>query len=321
MTAGPAFGQADLTNCEREQIHLAGSIQPYGAMLVVREPDQTVVQASMNAAGLLGFDAVIGRKLRDLGGDLAVSILPRTLEPLDGVPVALRLRAGAGGAEFDALLHRPPGNGLVVELEPALPQPDIARRVESALQAFLSCYALRPLCEEAARVFRDVSGHDRVMVYRFAEQGHGEVFAEQRRADLEPYLGNRYPASDIPQVARRLYERNRLRVVADMDYEPVALEPRLNPLTGNDLDMSLSLLRSVSPTHVQYQKNMGVAATMVCSIMVGGRLWGLVACHHQSPRRVPVTVRAACDLLAEALGTRIAAPVAGLRTSASTRCS
>lgn len=306
-TAVPAFGEADLANCEREQIHLSGSIQPYGAMLVVREPDQTVVQASINAPALLGFDAVIGRKLRDLGGDLAVSILPRTLEPLDGVPVALRLRAGAADAEFDTLLHRPPGNGLVIELEPALPQPDIARRVESALQAFLSCYALRPLCEEAARVFRDVSGHDRVMVYRFAEEGHGEVFAEQRRADLESYLGNRYPGSDIPQVARRLYERNRLRVVADVDYQPVPLEPRLNPLTGADLDLSLSLLRSVSPMHVQYLKNMGVSATMVCSVMVGGRLWGLVACHHETPRRVPVTARAACDLLAEALGTRIAA--------------
>ena len=305
--AAPAFGEADLSNCEREQIHLAGSIQPHGALLVVREPDQTVVQASMNAPALLGFDAVIGRKLRDLGGDLAAFILPRTIEPLDGVPVALRLRAGAAGAEFDAVLHRPPAGGLIVELEPALPQPDIARRVESALQAFLSCYALRPLCEEAARVFADVAGHDRVMVYRFAEEGHGEVFAEQRRAYLESYLGNRYPGSDIPQVARRLYERNRLRVVVDAAYQPVPLEPRLNPLTGADLDMSLSLLRSVSPMHVQYMKNMGVSATLVCSVMVGGRLWGLVACHHETPRRVPVTVRAACDLLAEALGTRIAA--------------
>lgn len=305
--AAPAFGEADLANCERERIHLPGSIQPHGALLVVREPDHVVVQASANAGAILGVPGVIGRRLRDLGGDIASSILPRTLEPLDGVPAALRLRAGPIGAEFDALLHRPPGGGLVVELEPALPQPDIARRVEAALQAFLSCYALRPLCEEAARAFRDVSGHDRVMVYRFAEDGHGEVFAEQRRQDLESYLGNRYPASDIPQVARRLYERNRLRVVADAGYVPVPLEPRLNPLTGAELDMSHSMLRSVSPMHVQYLKNMGVGASLVCSIMVGGRLWGLVACHHEAPRRPPLAVRSACDLLAEALGTRIAA--------------
>ena len=310
-SAEPDFDAPDLADCEREQIHLVGSIQPHGCLLVVREPDQVIVQASANAGAMLGVDGVpggvVGRKLRDLGGDLAATILPRTLESLAGVPVALRLRAGMAGDSFDASLHRPPGGGLVVELEPALPQPDIARRVETALQAFLSCYALRPLCEEAARVFRDISGHDRVMVYRFAEEGHGEVFAEQRRPDLESYLGNRYPASDIPEVARRLYARNRLRVVADVGYEPVPVEPRLNPLTGAELDMSHCMLRSVSPMHVQYTKNMGVGATMVCSVMVGGRLWGLVACHHETPRRVPLAVRAACDLLAEALGTRIAA--------------
>ena len=306
-SAEPDFDDPDLAECEREQIHLVGSIQPHGCLLVVREPDQVIVQASANADAMLGIDGVVGRKLRDLGGDLAAAILPRTLESLAGVPVALRLRAGRAGDSFDASLHRPPGGGLVVELEPALPQPEIARRVETALQAFLSCYALRPLCEEAARVFREIAGHDRVMVYRFAEEGHGEVFAEQRRPDLESYLGNRYPASDIPQVARRLYARNRLRVVADVGYEPVPVEPRLSPLTGAELDMSHCMLRSVSPMHVQYLKNMGVGATMVCSVMVGGRLWGLVACHHDTPRRVPLAVRASCDLLAEALGTRIAA--------------
>jgi len=303
----PAFGEADLSNCEREAIHLAGSIQPHGALLVVREPDQVVVQASANAGAILGLKGVIGRRLRDLGGDLGAAILPRTLEPLDGLPAALRLRAGQPEQDFDALLHRPPGGGLVVELEPALEQPDVARRVEAGLQAFLSCYALKPLCEEAVQLFRDITGHDRVMVYRFAEDGDGEVFAEQRRGDLEAYIGNRYPASDIPHVARRLYERNRLRVVTDAGYVPVPLEPRHNPLTGAELDMSFCLLRSVSPMHLQYLRNMGVGASLVCSILVGGRLWGLVACHHDTPRRAPLSVRAACDLLAEALGTRIAA--------------
>ncbi|WP_237216296.1 GAF domain-containing protein [Falsiroseomonas oryziterrae] len=307
VEAEPAFGEADLANCERERIHLAGSIQPHGLLLLVREPDHVVIQASANAAALLGLDAVLGQRLRDLGGDLAAAVLPRTLEALDAGLTTMRVTAGAEGRAFDAMLHRPAGGGLMVELEPAQPPHDIARRVETALQAFLSCYALRQLCEEAARVFRDIGGHDRVMVYRFADEGHGEVFAEQRRADLESYLGNRYPASDIPQVARRLYEKNRLRVVADVHYEPVMLEPRLNPLTGDELDLSLSMLRSVSPMHVQYLKNMGVGATMVASVMVGGRLWGLVACHHETPRRPPLAVRAAAELLAEALGTRIAA--------------
>ncbi|MGG5811533.1 GAF domain-containing protein [Falsiroseomonas sp. CW058] len=304
----PAFGSTDLSNCEREQIHLAGSVQPHGALLVVREPDQAVVQASANAGAMLGLPGgVLGLKLRDLGGNLAACILPKLIEPLDGVPVALRLMAGHPAAAFDALLHRPRGGGLVVEIEPARPAPDITRGIETAMQAILGSYALRPLCEEATRLVRDLTGHDRVMVYRFGDEGHGEVFAEARRPDQEPFLGNRYPASDIPQIARRLYERNRVRMVADAGYVPVPLEPRLNPLTGADLDMSLCMLRSVSPMHVQYMRNMGVAASLVCSIMVGGRLWGLLACHHDTPRHAPFATRAACDLLAEALATRISA--------------
>jgi light-regulated signal transduction histidine kinase (bacteriophytochrome) len=307
--ASKPFGQVDLADCEREQIHLAASIQPHGALLLLREPDQVVVQASANAAAMLGLEGgVLGRRLRDLGGDLAAAIAPQVIQPLDGIPVVLRVTAGTREEAFDALLHRPPGGGgLVLELEPALPQPEISREAERGLHAFLSCYALRPLCEEAARLFHSMTGYDRTMVYRFGDEGHGEVYAEARRPDQESLLGNRYPASDIPQIARRLYERNRVRMVADVNYRPVPLEPRINPLTGAELDMSLCVLRSVSPVHVQYLKNMQVQGTLVSSVMVGGRLWGLIACHHDTPKRVPFAMRAACDLLAEALGTRIAA--------------
>ena len=145
------------------------------------------------------------------------------------------------------------------------------------------------------------------MVYRFDDEGHGEVFAERREPQLEPFLGNRYPASDIPQIARRLYERNRVRVLVDVDYAQVPLRPRLSPLTGRDLDMSLCFLRSMSPIHIQYLKNMGVGATLVASLMVGGRLWGLVSCHHYAPRCVHYEMRAVGELLAEAVATRIAA--------------
>jgi light-regulated signal transduction histidine kinase (bacteriophytochrome) len=163
------------------------------------------------------------------------------------------------------------------------------------------------LCDETARIFKDLTGYDRVMVYRFDEKGHGEVYSERRRSDLEPYLGNRYPASDIPQIARRLYERNRVRVLTDVEYTPVPLSPRYSPITGRDLDMSLCFLRSMSPIHVQYLKNMGVCATLVVSLLVGGKLWGLVACHHYVPKFAHFEMRAVCELLAETIGTRIAA--------------
>jgi len=156
-------------------------------------------------------------------------------------------------------------------------------------------------------LFQDRTGYDRVMVYRFDDEGHGEVFSERRKPELEAFLGNRYPSSDIPQMARRLYERTRVRVLVDVNYHPVPLEPRLSPLTGRDLDMSSCFLRSMSPIHLQYLKNMGVGATLVVSLVVGGKLWGLVACHHYEPRFIHFELRAVCELLAEAIATRISA--------------
>ena len=145
------------------------------------------------------------------------------------------------------------------------------------------------------------------MVYRFDEAGHGQVISEERRPELEAFLGNRYPASDIPQMARLLYIRNRVRVLVDTNYTPVPISPTLSPLTGAQLDMSLCVLRSISPIHVQYLKNMGVDATLVASLVVGGRLWGLVSCHHYAPRFIHFETRAVCELLAETVATRIAA--------------
>jgi light-regulated signal transduction histidine kinase (bacteriophytochrome) len=304
----PAFGQVTLSNCELEQIHLAGSIQPHGALLVVREPDQLIVQASANATAFLGLQGdVQGSTLSQLPGDLAACLAPHLNEPLNVLPVAVRCRIGDRGREFDSLVHRPPAGGLVVELERAGPPVDLSGDVQRGLNAILSAGSLRGLCDEAARITRALTGYDRVMIYRFDEAGHGQVIAEDRRDDLEAFLGNRYPASDIPQIARRLYERNRVRVLTDVAYTPVPIIPALSPVTGAQLDMSLCVLRSVSPIHVQYLKNMGVAATLVASIMVAGRLWGLVSCHHYAARGAPFELRAVCELLAETLATRIAA--------------
>jgi light-regulated signal transduction histidine kinase (bacteriophytochrome) len=308
-SAAPAFGQADLSNCEREQIHLAGSIQPHGALLVLRERGHVIVQASVNAAAFLGlaYD-LVGRPIDTIEGDFARCIGPHLDVPLlSTVPLAVRCRVGPARAAFDVVLHRPPHGGLVVELERAGPRADQAREIEDALRRTLQAPSLRALSDETARIFRGLTGYDRVMVYRFDEAGHGEVLSEEREPGLEPYLGNRYPATDIPQIARRLYERNRVRVLVDINYAPVPLAPDVLPDTGQPLDMSLCALRSVSPIHVQYLKNMGVGATLVVSLMVGGRLWGLVSCHHYVPRAVPFETRTACELLAEAVGTRIAA--------------
>jgi two-component system, chemotaxis family, sensor kinase Cph1 len=275
---------------------------------VLREPDCVVIQTSENAPEFLGLKRdMLGRSLVEIEGNLAERIRPHLGDPLHQIPRAVRCQVGNNRSEFDVLVHRPIDGGVVIELEPAGPAVDLSVNVEKAVQTVLLASSLRALCDETARIFKDLTGYDRVMVYRFDEKGHGEVYSERRKPDLEPYLGNRYPASDIPQIARRLYERNRVRVLADVEYRPVPLSPRQLPIAGRDLDMSLCFLRSMSPIHVQYLKNMGVAATLVVSIVVGGKLWGLVACHHYVPRFVHFEVRAVCELLAETIATRIAA--------------
>lgn len=304
----PGFGQADLSNCELEQVHLAGSIRPLGVLLVVREPDLTIIQASANGEAWLGREGeLLGLTLRDLGGNLAERVGDLAGQRLNEVPAAVRCRVESLSFELDGLLHRHPDCGLILELTASSQPLDLSALVCDALRAISATASLRILAEESARIFKDLLGYDRVMVYRFDEQGHGEVFAEEREPELEPFLGNRYPASDIPQIARRLYMRNRIRVLEDVDYAPVPLRPLRCPATGEHLDMSLCYLRSMSPIHIQYLKNMGVSATLVASLLVGGRLWGLISCHHYSPRSIQYELRVASELLAEAVATRIAA--------------
>jgi PAS domain S-box-containing protein len=319
----PPFGRADLTNCERELIHLAGSIQPHGVLLVLREPDLVVVQATANAAAMLGraVDELLGRGVGVLAGDLEHQVR-RLLDGHDlATPQPLQchvLRQGRRSS-LEGLAHRHPGGGLIVELEPIEPRPDaidaiggdadaaMMDQLAEGVQRFGGASSIGLLSDAAVKVFRDLTGYDRVMVYQFDPDGHGKIIAEARDPRLESLLGHHYPASDIPQRARELYIRNRVRVLVDARYEPVPLVPAVSPITGQDLDMSLCHLRSMSPLHTQYLKNMGVTATLVASLVRDGRLWGLVAAHHYAPRRLRYAVRAASELLAEVISTRIAA--------------
>lgn len=308
----PAFGAADLSNCELEQIHLPGSIQPHGALLMLRSDDLTINRFSDNLDRYLTLEQdPLGASLADLDAQLANTVRSLLEEgPGDSIPRSLRCRGAGRSGDLDVALHRIAKGDVVVEIEPASAAQDLAAFVERALQDILASLTLKELCDDTARLFKELTGYDRVMVYRFDQDGHGEVFSERCESGLEPYLGNRYPASDIPQIARRLYERNRIRVLVDVNYRPVPLLPA----SADDLDMSLCSLRSVSPIHVQYLKNMGVSATLVVSLMAGGRLWGLVSCHHYRPRNPHYEIKAACELIAEMVATRIAALESFART-------
>lgn len=322
MKTHPAFGEADLTNCERELIHLAGSVQPHGVLLSVREPGLVVMQASVNVPALLGrsVDALLGQALSSLGGDLSDQVARIAAEPhLDEpVPLACLIDVGGAPARFEGVVHRVPGQALVVELEPlsapagAVPVADIdgdnlQHQLNLAVQRFGAASTLGTLSDAVVRCVRDITGYDRVMVYKFDPEGHGKVIAEARDPRLEALLGHHYPSTDIPQRARELYLRNRVRLLVDVDYRAAELLPRLVPGLGTELDMSMCSLRSMSPLHLQYLRNMGVTATLVVSLVREGQLWGLIACHHYRPFNLRYAVRAACDLLAEVAATRIAA--------------
>ncbi|MEO6745126.1 MAG: GAF domain-containing protein [Caldimonas sp.] len=321
VLTSPAFGQADLTNCERELIHLAASVQPHGVLLSLQEPGLKVVQVSANTEQVLGAPpgSLLNQPVVEFGGDIEARIRAAAATSDLAEPAALACTIGLGGQAraFEGTLHRVNGNVLLVELEPV----GLAGGVETvdieydklvdmlgvAVQRFSAAASIGTLADSVVRSFRDMLGYDRVMVYKFDPDGHGKIIAEARHPRLESLLGHHYPASDIPQRARELYLRTRLRVLVDVDYQPAPLQPRRLPGCADDLDMSLCYLRSMSPLHLQYLKNMGVTATLVVSLVREGALWGLIAGHHYSARNLRFAVRSAADLLAEVISTRIAA--------------
>ena len=318
VQSSPAFGQADLTNCERELIHLAGSVQPHGVLLALVPGTDRIALASANCAELLGRDvrSLLGQELSMLGGDIAARVHRLTQASGLAEPAALRCQVSVDGLKlgFEGTVHRGAGGVLLVEIEPVatalmvdLDGRQLLSHVETSVQAFSAAATIGTLADAVVRRFRDLIGYDRVMVYKFDPDGHGKIIAEARDPRLESLLGHHYPASDIPQRARELYIRTRLRVLVDVHYEPAALVPQRLPGADEELDMSLCHLRSMSPLHLQYLKNMGVTATLVVSLVREGRLWGLVACHHYAPRNLRFSIRAAAELLAEVIATRIAA--------------
>jgi two-component system, chemotaxis family, sensor kinase Cph1 len=305
----PRFGEADLSNCERELIHLAGSVMPHGVLLVVDESDHRVTVCSANTPSLLFEhpDRVLGRPIDELLPSLDLSEA-HVLE-VGAMPTPVRV---AGGPSTDAgllaLIHRIDDRHLSVELEDlgrpeALDHPDLADQLPLVLETLSATADIKELADELTRSFKALSGYDRVMLYRFDSEGHGEVVGEAREPRLESFLGLRYPSTDIPRRARDLYMRNRVRMLVDVDYAPVPLLP---PEVRSELDMSQCVLRSMSPIHLQYLRNMGVTGTLVASIIHDGMLWGLIACHHYSTKYVPYDLRATADLLAETAATRIA---------------
>lgn len=313
MASGPDFlnddlheGGADpidLTACDREPIHIPGSIQPHGLLLVASRVGWTVIGGAGAVEDRLtptwlgrGLSMLLAQRI-----DAAVAQAeanPGTVVPLAAVP---------GRREaFDALLHVS-GEHIVVELEP---QPDtqtgaavILARLDAMGAGLERAPDLQALCDQAAIDFRELTGFDRVMIYRFQGDAGGVVVAEDRDAAIPSFLNHHFPATDIPRQARQLYVRNRVRIIPDCTYEPAPMRSLKADLAA--IDLSDATLRSVSPVHLRYLQNMGVTASASVSIVLDGQLWGLVACHHRTAREMSYETRTACRVLAGALARQI----------------
>jgi two-component system, chemotaxis family, sensor kinase Cph1 len=300
----PGEAAPDLTACDREPVHLAGAIQPHGVLLVLDEPGLALVQASANAPELLGLagQPESGVALDSLVGPALAAALRERLAATDttGVLAHLRTVPALPGCAAPVHVFASRGQGLLIlELERAdgaLPAGEALLGLHGTVQHLQQAPSLAAFLAVLTERVRTLTGFERVMAYRFAADGSGEVIAESLADGLEPYLGLHYPASDIPEPARRLFALSPLRHLPDVDYTPVPLLPAAPAATGGQpVDLSYASLRSISPIHLAYLCNMGARATLTLPLLRAGRLWGLIACmHHSGPlylsyeRRVPV---------------------------------
>ncbi|WP_026422069.1 ATP-binding protein [Actinokineospora inagensis] len=295
----------DLSVCLNEPIHRLGGIQSYGALVAIGV-DGRIEVASSNCATVLGRGDLVGTPAEALFGADALDAVQRTLAAPTGdrglLPVSV------GDREFDATVYRSDGR-IVVEVEPATQErPFVFSQfypaVRTALTRLQHGRTVMDVCAAAVAEIRALTGYDRVVAYRFeGSAGPGEVIAESVADGLEPWLGLWFPATDIPPQARRLYERNWIRVIHDVDDHTAQLLPQVTA----PLDLSDSTLRTVSGFHLEYLRNIGVRSSMSVSLLNGGRLWGLIACHGLAPRRLSAEVRAACEFFGVTLSLQLAA--------------
>ncbi|MBY5550669.1 GAF domain-containing protein [Rhizobium leguminosarum] len=299
----------DLTNCDREPIHQLGSVQPFGFLLAISS-DWIVTRASANLVEFLDVaqaDA-IGRPVVSLITPEALHAVRNKLTTLRGSDIVERIFGIALMSDqnrFDVAVHLNEGEVIIEGERCQDDRRDVASlSMRSMMSRLDHTETLEAFFREGARQARALTGFDRVMVYRFDEGGSGEVVAEAARAGIGSFLGLHYPASDIPVQARALYLRNLFRIIADVDAVPVPILPQLDE-HGRPLDLSMSVLRSVSPIHIEYLKNMGVGASLSISIVVDGNLWGLFACHHYGPRLPSAQSRSTAELFGQMFASRL----------------
>ena len=307
----------DLSNCDQEQIQFSGAVQPHGVLLTLNEPDLTIRQVSANARALLGLapETLLGKSLQKiLGAEQVVEFRRRIAgeQTLTAPPICLLTTSVPGPMGTAHLfVHRNENGVLIVELEgkgqegPVSLQ-DLYSEVRTSLAELQRTQSLQAFFDLAVCRIRRFTGYDRVLAYKFLQDGSGWVMAEDRDEGLESYLGLHYPASDIPEPARRLFGMKWISHLPDVAYIPVPLIAEANA-GDKPLDLSYSILRSVSVMYSGYLRNMGVTSTMVLTLLKNGKLWGLISCmHHRGPKHVAYEHRTAAEFLAHLMSLAMA---------------
>lgn len=295
-----------LTNCDQEPIHIPGKIQPHGFLLGLTN-SWTIDYCTDNISFFINLSHIeaLGNKFESVFGSRAQELLFNYINS-DTVQDVFPLEIELLDKKFQVNVHKS-HDIYVLEAEPQFDRQilgDVYTQTIQFVTQMNSTESLKDLCALVAEGTREITGYDRVMIYRFDEQYNGEVYAESCRKDLEPFFGLHYPHTDIPVQARELYIRNQMRLIVDINYEAVPIFTVDDKLDKN-LDLSLSVLRSTSPIHVQYLKNMGVGATLTISLLHHGRLWGLIACHHYSKKNISPAVRLAAKLQGQFITSQI----------------
>lgn len=303
-----------IANCESEPVQTPGCIQSHGVLLVVRPADLVIRQASENTAAWLrrGPEELLNQPIDIVIGREAQELLRRFLaqEPVERNPLYLFTLSTLAGP-LDVSVHMTDGVAIL-EFEATgrgdgMHEPNYYALVKKSVARLRAANTLPSFCRFVTEEMRALTGLDRVMVYRFHADGHGEVFAESKRDDLPPWLGLHYPADDIPKPAREIFKKVWIRPLPDVSAPVAELVPLANPDTGKALPLTHCALRGASLMYIEYLQNMKVAATLTMPILSGDDLWGLIACHHYTPTYFPYQIRAAAEFLSQVVSLQLKA--------------
>ena len=294
----------NITNCDREPIHIIEQAQQHGVILIIDYKNNKILQASNNCSNLLNLavEQIVGKPLENVFPKAISETIFNKIENQESLyPHELSFK----NQKFLAIPHLTENQELIIDIEPfgeTINPILFQEELTKILKEIKDTDPVKVMCHQAVSLIKDLYDYDRVMMYRFDEEWNGEVIAEIKEEKLESWLGLHYPATDIPKPARQIFLKQGVRMISDVNYQPAQLLPELN----KKINLSKSELRGVSPIHIEYLKNMNVGASLTAAIILNGELWGLIACHHYQPKFINYHQRQSCKFLVQVFSNKLA---------------